>query len=143
MSSVVVNHTFRRRRIGRGIGAIMAGAAVAIVLTAVTDFGLQVAGFLPASGELASGRMLLLATAYRTLYGVIAGYVVARLAPHHPMRHALIGGAVGLIVCAIGAAATWNRGFGPHWYPLALIVLALPQAWAGGRLRVAQQGAND
>jgi hypothetical protein len=70
--------------------------------------------------------MLLLATAYRTLYGVIAGYVVARLAPHRPMRHALIGGAVGLAVCIIGAAVTWNRGLGPHWYSLALIALAMP-----------------
>jgi hypothetical protein len=31
---------------------------------------------------------------------------------------------------------TWNKGptFGPHWYPLALIVLAMPQAWVGGKL---------
>jgi hypothetical protein len=40
----------------------------------------------------------------------------------------------------VGAAVTWNKGpaFGPHWYPLALIVLAMPRAWAGGKLRVMQ-----
>jgi hypothetical protein len=37
----------------------------------------------------------------------------------------------------MGAVATWNRGpeFGPHWYPVALILLALPCVWAGARLR--------
>jgi hypothetical protein len=51
-----------------------------------------------------------------------------------------VGGFVGLALSTFGAAATWNKGpaFGPHWYPLALIVLALPTAWIGGKLRVMQ-----
>ena len=104
---------------------------------------MQAAGLLSAVGAPGSDGMLLLATAYRTLYGVIAAYVTARLARNHPMRYALIGGAAGLIVSIIGAAATWNSGLGPHWYPLALIALAMPQAWAGGRLRVVQQGGSE
>ena len=38
---------------------------------------------------------------------------------------------------AAGAVTMWNKmpGIGPKWYALALIVLALPTAWAGGRLR--------
>jgi len=81
-----------------------------------------------------------LATVYRTIYGIAASYLIARLAPDRPMQHALVGGFVGLVVSIVGAAATWNKGpaFGPHWYPLALIVLAMPQAWAGGQLRVMQ-----
>jgi len=45
-----------------------------------------------------------------------------------------------VIVSTVGAVVTWNRGpaFGPHWYPLALIVTALPCAWLGGKLRVMQ-----
>ncbi len=143
MKSAIIHQPLGERRIGRSIGAIVAGAAVAIVLTVATDLGMQVAGLLPAGGGQASDGMLLLATAYRTLYGVIAGYVVARLAPHHPMRHAIIGGAAGLLVSIIGAAATWNRGLAPHWYPVALIALAMPQAWAGGRLRVVQKGGSE
>jgi hypothetical protein len=56
------------------------------------------------------------------------------------MQHALVGGVVGLVVSTVGAVVTWNKGpvFGPHWYPLALIVLAMPTAWAGGRLREMQ-----
>jgi len=143
MNNAAVDQTFRGRRIGRSIGAMAAGFAVAIVLSVATDIGLHVAGLLPALGEPASCRMLLLATAYRTLYGVIAGYVIARLAPRRPMLHALIGGSVGLAVSIIGAAATWNRGLGPHWYPLALIALAMPQAWAGGKLHAIQQGRGE
>lgn len=83
---------------------------------------------------------LLLATIYRTVYGVLGSYITAWLAPSRPMGHALVGGAIGLAVSILGAAVTWNKGptFGPHWYPLALVVLALPTAWVGGKLRVKQ-----
>jgi hypothetical protein len=87
---------------------------------------------------------LLLATGYRTVYGVLGSYIIARLAPDRPMEHALVGGVIGLAVSIVGAAVTWNKGpaFGPHWYPLALVVLAMPQAWAGGKLRVMQLRAR-
>jgi len=85
-----------------------------------------------------SGQLLLVATVYRTIYGIIAAYIVARLAPFRPLEHALIGGAIGTVLSIIGAVATWNRGLGPHWYPVALIFVALPSAWVGGRLRLTQ-----
>jgi len=49
-----------------------------------------------------------------------------------------MGGAIGMVLGIIGAAVTWNRGLGPHWYSVALVVTALPSAWAGGKLRVLQ-----
>jgi hypothetical protein len=86
------------------------------------------------------GGALLLATIYRTIYGILSTYITARLAPNRPMQHALAGGFIGLVVSIVGAAVTWNKGpaFGPHWYPVALVVLAMPMAWAGGKLRVIQ-----
>jgi hypothetical protein len=74
------------------------------------------------------------------VYGIVGSYIIARLAPNRPMLHALVGGVIGLIVSIVGAVATWNGGpaFGPHWYPIALIVTALPCAWVGGKLRVMQ-----
>ena len=83
---------------------------------------------------------LMLATVYRTIYGVAGSYITARLAPYRPMQHALAGGVVGLILSTVGAAVTWNKGpaFGPHWYPVSLVVLALPTAWAGGHLACTQ-----
>jgi hypothetical protein len=56
----------------------------------------------------------------------------------------MILGALGFAVSILGAATTWNGGpaFGPHWYPVALVVLALPTAWIGGQLRLAQFGTR-
>jgi hypothetical protein len=54
------------------------------------------------------------------------------------MTHALIGGAIGTVLALAGAIATWNMPLGPHWYPIALVVLALPTAWVGGKLRLMQ-----
>jgi peptidoglycan/LPS O-acetylase OafA/YrhL len=74
------------------------------------------------------------------VFGVLGAYIAARLAPDRPMHHALWLGAIGLLASIVGAAVTWNKGpaFGPHWYPLALVVLALPQSWLGGKLREKQ-----
>jgi hypothetical protein len=49
-------------------------------------------------------------------------------------------GLIGLALSIAGAASTWNQGpeFGPRWYPLALVAMALPCAWLGGRLRSKQ-----
>ena len=130
------------RRIGRSIGAVLAGMLVGIVLTIGTDIVLHAIGVFPPWGQSMVGfdGALLLATVYRTVYGVAASYIIARLAPDRPMQHALVGGVVGLVVSIVGAAVTWNKGpaFGPHWYPLALVVLAMPQAWAGGKFRMMQ-----
>jgi hypothetical protein len=82
--------------------------------------------------------LLLFATAYRTVYSVTASYVVARLAPNRAMGHALVGGAVGFVLSTLGAVAAWNSNLGPHWYPVALAVIALPTAWIGGKMRLIQ-----
>lgn len=146
MSEAAMNKTQSPRRIGRSIGAVMAGIVAGIILTISTDIVLHVVGVFPPWGASMVGfdGALLLATAYRTVYGVAASYIVARLAPDRPMQHALVGGAIGLAVSIVGAAVTWNKGpaFGPHWYPLALIVLAMPQAWAGGRLGMMRLNAR-
>jgi hypothetical protein len=138
--------TNRPQRIGRSIGAVLTGILAAIVVTLATDIVLHTTGVFPPWGDSMVGHdgALQLATAYRTVYGVAGSYLTARLAPDRPMQHALVGGVIGLALSIVGAAVTWNRGpaFGPHWYPLALIVLALPTAWAGGKLRLMQLHAR-
>src|SRR3984893_14563681 len=135
-----------RLRIGRSVLAVLVGMVVAIALTLATDELLHRIGVFPPWGQSMVGfdGALLLATIYRTVYGVAASYIIARLAPDRHMLHALVGGVAGLAVSILGAAATWNKGpaFGPHWYPLALVVLALPQAWVGGKLRLMQLPAR-
>ena len=127
----------------RSIGAVFAGIFVGAIPSIGTDVVLRLAGIFPALGTRMADNLFLLATFYRIVYSILGSYVTARLAPDRPMQHALAGGVVGLIVGTVGAVMTWNRGpaFGPHWYPVVLIVLALPTAWVGGRLRQAQLGA--
>jgi drug/metabolite transporter (DMT)-like permease len=120
----------------KSIGAVLAGILVGAVLSLGTDVVLHAAHIFPPWDQPASNALLLLATAYRTVYSIAGSYVTARLAPSHPMLHALVLGALGLVVCIVGAVVTWNKGpaFGPRWYPVALIVLAMPQCWVGGKL---------
>jgi len=128
--------------IWRSVGAIFAGIVVGIVLTLGSDALLRAAGVFTPLGQSMSSGLLLIATAYRTVYGIIGGYITARLAPFKPMAHALVGGFMGLAANALGAIATWNQNLGPHWYPLALTVLALPAACAGGKLWLARRAAS-
>ena len=118
--------------------ALICGFAVALALSLASDFAVHKAGLWPDMNRPMSSQLFVVATLYRTAYGVLSGYVVARLAPYKPLEHALVGGFIGLVLSIVGAAATWNKDMGPHWYPVALIVLALPSAWAGGILRVRQ-----
>jgi len=134
------------RRIGRSIAAVLVGMVVGIVLTIGTDIVLHEIGVFPPWGASMVGYdgALGLAVIYRAIYGIAASYIIARLGPDRPMMHALVGGFLGLVVGIVGAVVTWNKGpaFGSHWYPIALIVLAIPQAWAGGKLRVMQLTAR-
>ena len=128
------------QRIGRSVGAVVAGIVAGVILSLGTDIVLHAVGVFPPWGQPVSDAPLLLATAYRTVYSVVGGYIAAWLAPNRPMTHALAGGVVGLVASIVGTAVTWNKGpaFGPHWYPLALVVLAMPCAWVGGKLREMQ-----
>ena len=139
MSNGIADERVSPQRMLRSIGALFAGFVVNVALSLGTDVGLHAMGFLPALGQPETNRQLLLAAAYRSLFAVISSYVVARLAPNRPMQHALLGGAIGMAIGTLGAIATWNRGFGPHWYPLSLIVMALPTAWAGGKIWLLQK----
>ncbi|HTE91553.1 MAG TPA: hypothetical protein VK639_21570 [Terriglobales bacterium] len=124
----------------KSIGAVLAGFVAVFVLSLGTDVVLHAAGVFPPWDQRMSDALFLLATAYRTIYCSAGSYIAARLAPNRPMGHALALGILGLVVSTAGAVVTWNKGsaFGPHWYPVALVVTAIPCAWLGGRLRITQ-----
>jgi hypothetical protein len=124
----------------KSIGAVLAGFVAVFVLSLGTDVVLHSTGVFPPWDQRMSDALFLLATAYRTVYCIAGSYIAARLAPNRPMGHALALGILGLVVSTVGAVVTWNKGpaFGPHWYPVALIVTAIPCAWLGGRLRITQ-----
>ncbi len=121
-------------RRGRSIVAVVAGILVGAALSLGVDVVLHTMGVYPPWGQNMSDRLFVLATAYRLVFSVIGCYVIARLAPSRPMTHAMVGGAIGLVLSVVGAMATWNKDIGPHWYSVLLAVTALPCAGVGGSI---------
>ena len=82
----------------------------------------------------AADGQCVVATVYRALYGILGGYIIARLAPNWPMRHAMVSGVLGLIAGIAGVIVTRDRPIGPRWYPIDLAITASPCAWADAKL---------
>jgi hypothetical protein len=120
----------------KSIGAVLAGFLTVVVLSMGTDYVLEKLGTFPPQSEprLYTAGMLLIALIYRCIYTVAGGYVTARLAPDRPMRHAIILGFAGIVAGSIGVVFAWNMS-PEHWYPIALVVTALPCTWLGGKLK--------
>ena len=120
----------------RSTAAVGAGIAANAVLSTATDQLFHALDVYPPWGQpMPDAGDNLLALGYRLAYGVLGGYLAARLAPRAPMRHALTYGGVGLVLGSAAAYVTITRfDFGPDWYPLLLAATALPCAWAGGVL---------
>lgn len=118
----------------RSIWAVLAGVLFIVVVTTMVDVALHLAHVYPPLGQPMNDALAALATGYRIVIGVGGAWLTARLAPERPMRHAMILGYVGVVLGLVGVVATWNLGLGPRWYPIALVVLAIPQCWLGGKL---------
>ena len=133
---MTLSETGHPRRFLRSIGAVLAGLLAIVILSTATDMALHASGVFPPAGQPMVDALWLLATAYRVVYGVAGCYIAARLALDRPMQHAMALGIVGVAASMVGAVATWGKGpgFGPAWYSLAIIAIALPCAWVGGRL---------
>jgi hypothetical protein len=117
----------------KSIWAILAGFLFVVVISVVTDALLEKTGLMKIPFDYNAGWFIALVIIYRTVYGIIGSYITATVAPSRPMRHAMIGGFIGLALSITGAIVMWDKP--PHWYALSLIVLALPSAWVGGRLK--------
>lgn len=132
------------RKIIRSIGAVLLGLIATVVLSLGTDVLMHVANIYPPWAEPMNDSQLVLATAYRSAYAVAGSYISARVASFQPMQHAMALGLVGLLLAIIGAVATWNAGpqFARRWYPISLILIAMPCAWLGGKLRLRQSSSE-
>src|SRR2546430_2299046 len=85
------------RRALRSIGGVVAGLVSIFAVTTAADAVMHATGvFPPPNAPPMSGRLFLLAFAYRFLFDVAGSYLTARLAPDRPLRHALALGAIGL-----------------------------------------------
>ena len=137
MSESIVSEGVRRQT-GRSVWAIVAGFLLVVILSIGTDFVMEKIGIFPELGKRMSDQLFVLATAYRTIYAILGSYLTARLAPNRPMRHAMVGAVIGMVLGTVGTIVTWNKDLGPHWYSIALVVEGIPCAWIGAKIRELQ-----
>jgi hypothetical protein len=116
----------------RSFGAVLSGLATTFIVTTAVDMALHAARVFPPFGQRMSDALFVLALAYRLPFNIAGSYVTARLAPARPMAHAVALGITGSVLASAGAVMMGK--YGPAWYSIANIVVALPCAWAGGRL---------
>jgi hypothetical protein len=124
----------------KSIWAVVAGVVVTAVVTTLVDIVLHAVHVFPPLDQPIGNKLELLAISYRIVITVAAAWLTARLAPDKPMKHAMTLGYVGVVLGLVGLVTTWNLGLGPHWYPIAIVVLAIPQCWLGGKIYEAQPG---
>ena len=132
MTMQVTDTSTHSRSILRSVGAVVAGFAAVVVLSIATDAVFHALGVFPPVGQPMTAGLYVLALAYRTLFTVAGGYITARLAPRRPLAHAVVLGMIGIVAGTLGAVAMWQLG--DQWYPIALVLLALPSTWLGGWL---------
>lgn len=124
-----------KRQTLKSIGAIIAGFAILVILSIVTDSILEKTGIMKTEPFNENPVWLIaIIILYRTIFNTFGCYLTARLAPNKPMRHAIILGVIGVVLTIVGLIAMWD--IPPRWYPISLIVLTLPAAWLGGKMAI-------
>jgi hypothetical protein len=119
----------------RSIAAVAIGFVFIGALAVGADMVLKsvLPGAFDAAGRVDEVPVLLLIMGYVGLFAVTGCYLAARLAPGRPMLHALVLGALGLVFNVAGTVAMWHTA--PAWFHVVSLLLVMPYAWAGGRLR--------
>ncbi len=118
----------------RSVWAIIAGLLFIVVVTTLADLLMHAVGVLPPMGQPTNDALSLLALGYRVVISIGGAWITARLAPSQPMKHALRLGYIGVVLGVVSLLATWKLALFPQWNMIALVVLAIPQCWAGGLL---------
>lgn len=126
----------------RSILAIVAGFIFIAALSLGADAVLRASmpGVFSPTGRIDSVPVLLLIIGYVFVFAVAGCYLTARLAPRRPLMHALVLGVLGLLFNIAGTIAVWESA--PAWYHAVALLLVMPAAWLGGRLREAQAGQS-
>ncbi len=120
------------RSLLRSAAAVFLGLVVIFVLSLATDQLLHKLEVYPPWGQpMYETGDNLLALSYRLVYAVVGCYIAALLAPRNPMAHALALGSIGIVLSLAGAIVSIKMDMGPAWYPIALVITALPCAWLG------------
>ena len=118
----------------RAFVAVAVGVIFVMTVTTSIDILLHVYDVFPAIDIPINDTQAAIATAYRLLIGITGGWLTGRLVKEEPVRFASMVGYVGAVLGTVTLITTWDLKLCPRWYPIASAVLALPQAWIGGKL---------
>lgn len=121
---------------GRSILAVVSGFVVIGALafgTSALVHAMVPGAYAPDGVRMVSVPMLLFTELYVIVYAVFGCWLAARMAPSHPMRHALALGVLGLAFNLAGGTMT-GWGEGPAWYYVVALLLVMPAAWLGGAI---------
>ncbi len=105
--------------------AVLALGADAVMLRALPQlFGPE--------GRSEHTGLLLAMIVYSAGFAAAGAWLTARLAPNRPLRHALILGALGLVLAVPVTIRHWHTA--PAWFHVATLALTMPAAWIGGAM---------
>ena len=129
----------------KNTGAVIAGFVAALILTIGMDTLLEGTGIFPTVEEQQKYGfnvlwMNILAILYRMVFTAFGGYLTAKISTGNPMRNVNILGVAGTIIAVIANTAVSQipemANVLPLWFSFALVLIAYPSAWLGGRLAV-------
>jgi len=118
----------------KSILAVFVGILIIFALSTVTDVILEGTELMKLPFDANPLWVKLVVVLYRNVYVAVGAYITAAMAPANPMKHVWILAGIGCVLGILGAVAMWHEP--PHWYPISLIILGVPFAWLGGRLKV-------
>lgn len=121
-----------KNNIFKSIGVILLCFIANALLSMLTDFLLESIGVLPdPSKGLFDTAAIIWVLAYRGIYTVFTGFLIARLAPAMPMLHALILGIIGASITILAINDPDFADKAPLWFGYTLAAITIPCLWLG------------
>ena len=116
--------------------AVLAGLVFTVAVSTGIDLVMHATGVFPEEVSGMTTSDWILASSYRLVAAIAGGWITARLALSRPMFLAMVLGGTGTLLGLLGFVGAWMASpkLGPLWYPLLLVVTALPCTWLGGKL---------
>jgi len=127
----------------KNTGAIVIGFLITLILTRGTDILLEITGIFPTVEEQQKFGfnilwMNIVAIVYRIGFTILGGYLTAKISVSRPMRNVRILGIIGTVIAIIGNIVVSQipemANVLPLWFSIALVVIAFPSVWFGGKL---------
>ena len=122
----------------KNIWPVTAGFLLLAVLSVAADALLRTffPGTFGLSGRILSWLAAVIILGYGAAFGVLSGYLTARLAATRPMLHATALAGILFVFALGGELMSWQSA--PIWFNLGFLAMIFPSAWLGGLLRVRQ-----